>query len=104
MLMDNMLTLYIEVIAKILKKLKFRFTGTGFELSFDTGTEASIDERIIKIDQARANLVDGLKAIDELRTSAEENKKEAQIALEQLAQLVKVKGSKLHFSFDNLKI
>jgi len=61
------------------------------EISFDRGAELSIDERIRKIDRARENLVDGLAAIDELRQSAEKNKKEVQQALEQLAQLEKDK-------------
>ncbi len=87
MLLESALSLYINLIAKILKRMRLRLTGSGIEISFDREVEASIDERIRKIDAARANLVDGLTAIDELRRSAEENKKEVQLALEQLAML-----------------
>lgn len=90
--MDNVLALYIELIAKILKRLRFRIRGGAIEVSFDRKVEENIDERIRKIDVARANLVDGLSAIDELRQSAEDNKKEVQAALEQLAVLEKDKA------------
>jgi len=91
-MIDDVLTLYIELIAKILKRLRFTIRDGGIEVSFDRKVEESIDERIRKIDVARANLVDGLSAIDELRKSAEDNKKEVQAALEQLAVLEKDKA------------
>ena len=87
MKIENVLSLYIELIAKILKRIRLRIKNGEFEISFDRQVEASIDERIRKIDVARANLVEGLSAIDELRKSAEDNKKEVKAALEQLAML-----------------
>jgi len=92
LMIGNVLALYIEWIAKILKRLRLRIAGGGIEISFDRQVEESIDERIRKIAIARANLVDGLAAIDELRMSAEENKKEVQTALEQLAVMERDKA------------
>lgn len=87
MMIDNVLSLYFEFIAKILKRIRLRIINGEIEIIFNHQVEASIDERIRKIDLARANLVEGLSAIDELRKSAEDNKREVQAALEQLAML-----------------
>jgi hypothetical protein len=51
------------------------------------GPVASVDERISKIDSARANLLEGLQAIDGLKLEAEANKRELEIALLKLEQI-----------------
>ena len=83
----GLFSIYTDLIAKVLKRIRVKLNVAGVEISFDRAAELSIDDRIRKIDKARENLVDGLAAIDELRRSAEQNKKEVQQALEQLAQL-----------------
>lgn len=87
MVIESILSVYIELIAKILRRMRLRIRNGRIEISLDRQVEASIDVRIRKIDLARANLVEGLSAIDELRKSAEINKKEVQAALEQLAMM-----------------
>lgn len=68
--------------------MRISFDGTSFYLSFEQEqTERSIDERIAKIDLAKANLLEGLQAIDELKAEAERNKKEVEIAVEQVNRL-----------------
>lgn len=87
---------FIEFIYRILKRLRIDLTPTG-EIRFRIEPEeetykGSIDERIAKIDAAKANLVEGLKAIDELKEAAETNKKEAEVALKQIAHLEESKA------------
>ena len=83
----ELFSIYTDLIAKVLKRIRVKLNVAGVEISFGREAELSIDDRIRKIDKARENLVDGLAAIDELRQSAEQNKKEVQQALGQLAQL-----------------
>ncbi len=87
----GLLSVYIDIIALILERLRVRSSGAGIEVRFVPLVGHSIDERIRKIDVARANFVDGLAAIDELRKSAEENKKEVQEAMQQLTILARDK-------------
>jgi chromosome segregation ATPase len=47
----------------------------------------SIDQRIANIDSAKANLIEGLKAIEELKEAAERNRKDAETAIKQIAKL-----------------
>jgi hypothetical protein len=56
-------------------------------LSIFEGPEASVDERIAKIDVARDNLLEGLQAIDELKREAQENKRELAIAIQTIENL-----------------
>jgi len=86
----SILTELIDLIAKLLS----RIMGIGYDHNsagkfslFDISEEESIDDRIKKIDVARSNLVDGLNAIDELRIAAEQNKREVQQTLQQIAQM-----------------
>ncbi|MDT5063229.1 MAG: hypothetical protein QOH63_3688 [Acidobacteriota bacterium] len=82
---------FIEFIYKILKRLRIDVNPSGgIEFRIEPEEKiykGSIDERIAKIDAAKANLLEGLKAIDELKAAAESNKKEAEIALKQIATL-----------------
>jgi hypothetical protein len=84
---NDIFSIYTEFIAKLLRRIHIKTDGVNFVISLGEEQEATIDERIQKIDKARENLVEGLAAIDELRKSAEENKKELQNAVSQLAQL-----------------
>lgn len=82
------LYLYINEVEKLLRT-KVHITGgsDGLRIRLEEPSEQTIDERIAKIDAARTNLVDGLKAIDELKATAEENKLELNRALERLDEL-----------------
>jgi len=84
---------YVELISKIIKKIKVSLNLGFVSVSLGDDTKSSIDERIIKIDEARNNLLEGIKAIDELREEADKNKAESQLAIEQIAALAKDKTS-----------
>lgn len=56
------------------------------DIVFDSAPRQSIDERIAKIDAARANMAEALSAIDELKEAANTNKADLEAALEQLGQ------------------
>lgn len=92
--LSRLLYLYFNAIEKILRT-SIQITGSqnGLQISLVSPGEQTIDQRIAKIDTARANLVDGLKAIDELREAAEENKRELIAALEKLEQIQDEKHS-----------
>jgi hypothetical protein len=81
--------LYFETIDKFFKsKLRIQGDSQSLSFSFEMLDESeNIDQRIKKIDLARENLIDGLKAIDELKKAAEHNKSELVVALEQLEKL-----------------
>ncbi len=55
--------------------------------------EESVDERIAKIDAARDYLIEGLKAVEELRSSADVSKRESELALRRLEQLIADKAT-----------
>jgi hypothetical protein len=78
---------YTDFIANVLRQIHIEPTSAGFKIRFGESDESSIDKRIERLDQAREYLSEGLLAIDELRKSAEENKKEMQHAIAQLALL-----------------
>ncbi len=61
-----------------------RISGLNLSISLDTFTARPIDERIAKIDIARANLQDALSALKELSSEAERNKEELNQALQRL--------------------
>ena len=96
-MITDIVTIYIEFIVRILKKLRIEFSPSIFGVTISLNDEdtyrGSIDERIAKIDEAKANLLEGLRTIDELKEAAEYNKKEAEAALIQIAQLEKDKTS-----------
>jgi hypothetical protein len=56
------------------RRIVFQFFGKNVEIAL--GSEDNIDEKIAKIDLARANLQEALNAIDELKSTAELHKKE----------------------------
>jgi hypothetical protein len=92
-ILDSSLTVtaiegFIEFVRRMLKRLKIGFDGRGIYVSLkEEEPKGSIDERIAKIDLAKANLLEGLRAIDELKASAESNKKEAENAIAQINRL-----------------
>jgi hypothetical protein len=60
-------------------------TGGGIDLKFDEGTlTKTVDARIEKIDTARQNLAEAIDAIDELKSIAEENKRDLEFLTEQI--------------------
>ena len=81
--MTYLLALYLRLIAYIIKVALHRVTG--IELPSTTKAEVSIDERILKLDAARQNLVDGIEALDQLKSEADRNKKELRSAIEQVS-------------------
>lgn len=76
-------SIYFEAINKITRILASDIYG----VSLKDDKVSNIDERLAKIDLAKSNLSDALKAIDELKTAAEHNKQDAEQALLQLEQL-----------------
>ena len=67
-------------------RFRVRDGSFGIDLLPDLQEVGSVDERIKYIDQARENLFAALAAVDELKDSAEQNKKELQIALDQISK------------------
>lgn len=56
------------------------------DIVWEESPTQSIDQRIEKIDAARANLADALSAIDELKQAANSNKADLEEAISQLNQ------------------
>lgn len=92
--MVRALYFYLNAFENVVRII-LRITGVPGEVEFifREPSEQTIDQRIAKIDEARANLVEGLRAIDELRSAAEENKRELSAALERLEQIQSEKQS-----------
>lgn len=89
-LFDLLGTVVSDVLVEVVERL---FQRLGWlEAPGESATE-SIDERIAKIDAAKANLVEVLAAIDELRDAAEQNRHDAEAALRQLERLERDKSS-----------
>lgn len=89
-LSDLLGTVVSDVLVEVVERL---FQRLGWlEAPGESATE-SIDERIAKIDAAKANLVEVLAAIDELRDAAEQNRHDAEAALRQLERLERDKSS-----------
>ncbi len=87
MIIEPFLSGYIDIIEKILKGIRItKVRVLGVEISINNST-GSIDERIKKIEVAKQNLMEGLSAIKELETEAENNKKEVRKALLQIESL-----------------
>ena len=92
----RILYLYFEFFDRIFNtSLRIQGSKDGIKVSLETSRKISapIDERIKNIDIARDNLLEGLKAIDELKKSAAENKTELEVALEKLGKIEKEKQS-----------
>jgi ABC-type transporter Mla subunit MlaD len=73
-MIDSILAAYIELVAKLLRRLRFNVGITGISISLNEQAEESIDQRIAQLDSARSNLAKGISAIDELKGEAEKNK------------------------------
>ena len=58
-MIDTVLSIYIDTIAKLLKRLKIDIKPSGISISLKSSL--SSDERIKKIEDARINLIEGLK-------------------------------------------
>ncbi|MGB0385021.1 MAG: hypothetical protein ACPGWR_09380 [Ardenticatenaceae bacterium] len=89
----------LSEIKKILKLSQPIFSSTLFgallELYLENNAndiQEDIDVRIAKIDTARDNLLEGIKAIEELRTEAKRNKQEVEQALLQVTMLTENKA------------
>jgi hypothetical protein len=88
---------YFDVISKAIQKL---VNKSGLPKK-DEKT-SSIDERIAKIDDAKTSLLEGVRLIDELRETAQNNKKDAELALAQISKLESDKVS-LQKDLDSIK-
>ncbi|MBC7996550.1 MAG: hypothetical protein IAF58_01305 [Leptolyngbya sp.] len=100
----NLVNSFINFIYQIIKGLRIRIDGTAIEISVETEQYvSSLDERIAKLDLAKANLIEGLNAIDELKHTAELNKKEVEIAVHQISQLENDK-SLLQKELESIKV
>lgn len=86
-ILESVLSVYIESVAKLLRRLRVEVGLGGVSISIADETQHSVDERIAMIDAARANLLNGVRAIDELRAEAERNKRDAEQALQQLSAI-----------------
>lgn len=80
---------YINAFSLPLDKTLFRklFKRWGIEV------ESSIDEGLEKIDSAKKSLSDALEAIEDIKETAENNKRDAEAALERLKTLEESKAS-----------
>lgn len=79
---------FTDFIYRLLRRVRFKFDGTRMYIFLEEERyKESIDDRIARIDLAKANLIESLKAIEELKEFAEQNKKEVETAVRQLTQL-----------------
>lgn len=90
---DSFLSLYIDVIAKLLRSLRFTVGIAGVSIAYEEEAQQTLDERIGKLDAAKRNLADGIKAIDQLKLDAEKSKTEVAAAALQIEQLSQDKAS-----------
>lgn len=79
--MAQSLLKYFKFIDLILSKLVPKIS-----LEIENESSQTIDERLAKIEIAKNNLMDSIKAIEELKAEAEKNKIEANLALNKLLQ------------------
>lgn len=85
--MESLLSIYIELVAKILRGLHVTVGISGMSVGFQEEAQQSLDQRVAKLDAARANLVDGIQAIDQLMAEAQKNKTEIAEAAQQISRL-----------------
>ncbi|PIA70324.1 hypothetical protein CDR19_16610 [Ectopseudomonas toyotomiensis] len=85
--MESLLSIYIEFVAKILRRLHVTVGISGISVGFQEEAQQSLDQRVAKLDAARANLVDGIQAIDQLMAEAQKNKTEIAEAAQQISRL-----------------
>ena len=79
-----------ELLLKLLRRARVTYRLGGIQIDFEE--EKSVDERLAKIDQARALMADAMTAVDELHKEAETNKTELSRALANLAETEKNKN------------
>jgi hypothetical protein len=96
-LIDN----YFEIFSRVVNKLSLVVDKSGISIKKDN--TSSIDERIAKIDEAKNSLLEGVRLIDELRETAENNKKDAELALLQINRLETDKAS-IQKELDSIRI
>jgi hypothetical protein len=85
---------YFNAVGKILQTdIHIKGGPDGLKISLEGPNEKSIDERILKIDTAKSNLLEGLKAIEDLSRTAKENKRELSEALVRLDEIQSKKAS-----------
>ncbi len=87
----SLLDSYFEIFSKIVNRVSLVADKSG--VSVNVEKKSSIDERIAKIEEAKTSLLEGVRLIDELKLSAENNKKEAELALSQITKLESDKAS-----------
>lgn len=83
----EVLSIYINLIARILRRFEIRWGWSGITIKLVSEARRGVDERIAMIDAAKANLLEGVRVIEELRAEAERNKREAQEAILQAAEI-----------------
>jgi hypothetical protein len=80
---------YIQLFEPVVRKLLVKMGKAHIaDLLFQT---EAIDQRIAKLDVARVSLIESLQAIDELKLTAEHNKRELTAALQRLSELESTK-------------
>jgi hypothetical protein len=88
--LPHIIAAFLKTVSDVLSQPVLRIgTRNGrpyADIVFESTPRQSIDERIAKIDAARANLAEALSAIDELKAAANANKADLEAALEQLGQ------------------
>jgi hypothetical protein len=93
MLIETVLSSYIDLVARIIRRLRVKIGSDGISIELQAEAKRDVDERLALIDSARSNLLEGVRAIDELRTVAEKRKREVQEALAEVATLQRDKTS-----------
>jgi len=90
----NLVVKFIDLVYKLLG-IVFDVDGIITGITGDASNlkekPTSVDARIAKLDSARANLVEGLQAIDDLKKQANVNKRELWAAIQDIARLEKNK-------------
>jgi hypothetical protein len=94
-MIQESLRVYIDLFAKVFRLLGLPDIKTGKE-------SQTIDERILKIELAKKNLLESLNAIEELKKEAENNKVEFQKTIEELNK-VKLDKTTLETEYNSLK-
>lgn len=93
-MIDSVFYKAVNLIADVwVEAVKRFFQKKGWSAKLPEQAAQSIDDRIAKIDEARNNLVEVLNAVDELRSAAEQNQRDAETALRQLDELEQNKAS-----------
>lgn len=93
MISASFLSTYIDLVAKILRRLRVDVGVGGVSIAYEDEAQQSLDERIEKLDAARRNLADGISAIDQLKLEAEKSKTEVAAAALQVEKLSRDKTS-----------